>query len=65
MRLPLLALRNLGRNRRRTLLSLAVVAAGTVGLALTAGFIRFSYDGLRHALLQGALDHNEVELTPQ
>lgn len=60
MRLPVLALRNLGRNRRRTLLSLAVVAAGTVGLALTAGFIRFSFDGLREALIHGGLGHYEV-----
>ena len=60
MRLLRLALRNLGRNRRRTLLSLAVVAAGTVGLVLTAGFIRFSFDGLREALIHGGLGHYEV-----
>jgi putative ABC transport system permease protein len=60
VRLLLLALRNLGRNRRRTLLSLAVVAAGTIGLVLTAGFIRFSFDGLREALIHGGLGHFEV-----
>lgn len=60
MRLLLLALRNLGRNRRRTLLSLAVVAAGTVGLVLTAGFVRFSFDGLREALIHGGLGHFEI-----
>jgi putative ABC transport system permease protein len=60
MRLLRLALRNLGRNRRRTLLSLAVIAAGTIGLVLTAGFIRFSFDGLREALIHGGLGHYEV-----
>jgi putative ABC transport system permease protein len=60
VRLILLALRNLGRNRRRTLLSLGVVAAGTIGLVLTAGFVRFSFDGLREALIHGGLGHYEV-----
>ena len=55
-----LALRNLARNRRRTLLSLAVVAAGTAALVVTAGFVRFSFDGLREAMIHGGLGHLEV-----
>ncbi len=55
-----IALRNLSRNRRRTLLSLLVVTAGTIGLLLTAGFIRFSFDGLREALITGGLGHLEL-----
>jgi putative ABC transport system permease protein len=54
------ALRNLRRNPRRTLLSLAIVAAGTIGLVLTAGFVRFSFDGLREAMIHGGLGHFEV-----
>ena len=54
------ALRNLARNRRRTALSLAIVAAGTVGLLLTAGFVAFSFDGLREAMIHGGLGHLEV-----
>jgi putative ABC transport system permease protein len=60
MRFALLALRNLTRNRRRTAISLAVVATGTVGLILTAGFIRFSFDGLAEAIIHGGLGHLEV-----
>jgi len=55
-----LALRNLARNRRRTALSLAVVAAGTAALVVTAGFVRFSFDGLREAMIHGGLGHLEI-----
>lgn len=54
------ALRNLYRNRRRTLLSLLVIGVGTAGLLLTAGFIRYSFDGLRDAIINGGLGHFEV-----
>ena len=55
-----LSLRNLARNRRRTVLSLAIVAAGTAAIILTAGFVRFSFDGLREAMIHGGLGHLEV-----
>lgn len=58
--LALIALRNLSRNRRRTLLSLLVVSSGTAGLLLTAGFVRYSFDGLREAIIRGGLGHLEV-----
>ena len=60
MNLALIALRNLGRNRRRTLLSLLVVAAGAAALILTAGFVRFSFEGLAEAIIRGGLGHLEV-----
>lgn len=55
-----LGLRNLARNRRRTALSLAVVGAGTAALVVTAGFVRFSFDGLREAMIHGGLGHLEI-----
>ena len=55
-----LALRNLARNRRRTALSIAVVASGTAAIVLTAGFVRFSFDGLSEAMIHGGLGHLEV-----
>jgi putative ABC transport system permease protein len=61
--LPMLAsiaLRNLARNRRRTLLSLLVVSVGTASLLLTAGFVRYSFDGLRDAIIEGGLGHFEI-----
>lgn len=60
MKFALFALRNLARNRRRSLISLAIVASGAVGLLLTAGFIRFSFDGLREAMIHGGLGHLEI-----
>lgn len=58
--LPVIALRNLSRNRRRTLLSLLVISVGTAGLFLTAGFVRFSFESLRDAIIHGGLGHFEV-----
>ena len=55
-----IALRNLSRNRRRTLLSLLVISVGSAGLLLTAGFVRYSFDGLRDAIIQGGLGHFEI-----
>lgn len=60
MTLPAIALRNLSRNRRRTFLSLLVVAAGSVAVLLTAGFVRFSFAGLQEAIIHGGLGHLEV-----
>ncbi|MGE0639703.1 MAG: ABC transporter permease [Thermoanaerobaculia bacterium] len=60
MRFAGFALRNLARNPRRTALSLAIVAAGTIGLLVTAGFVRFSFDGLREAMIHGGLGHLEI-----
>jgi putative ABC transport system permease protein len=60
MRLLAIALRNLSRNRRRTLLSLLVIASGTAALLLTAGFVRFSFNGLEDAVIRGGLGHFEV-----
>ncbi len=55
-----IALRNLARNERRTLLGLLVVAAGAASLLLTAGFVRESFVGLREAFIRGGLGHLEV-----
>ena len=60
MKFAVIALRNLARNRRRTLLSLLIVAAGTIGTLLTTGFIRFSFEGLREAIIHGGIGHLEV-----
>jgi putative ABC transport system permease protein len=60
MKFAVIALRNLARHRRRTLLSLLVVAAGAAAVILTAGFIRFSFDGLREAIIHGGLGHLEL-----
>jgi putative ABC transport system permease protein len=55
-----IALRNLTRNRRRTLLALLVVAWGAASLLLTAGFVRQSFEGLGEAFVYGGLGHLEI-----
>ena len=60
MILARIAFRNLARNRRRTLMSLLVVGVGTAGLLLTGGFVRYSFEGLRDAIIYGGLGHLEV-----
>lgn len=59
-----IALRNLFRNRRRTLMSLAIVSVGFTSLLLTLGFVRYSFDGLAGALIRGGLAHFEVAPAP-
>ncbi len=63
MKFAVIALRNLARNRRRTLLSLLIVAAGTIMILLTTGFVRFSFEGLREAIIHGGL--GQIEVTPR
>jgi putative ABC transport system permease protein len=60
VKLAWMALRNLARNRRRTALSLLVVAAGSAAMLLTAGFIAYSFEGLGEALVRGGLGHFEI-----
>ena len=60
MKFAQIALRNLARNRRRTALSLLLIVSGSVALLLTAGFIRYSFNGLREAIVRGGLGHLEV-----
>ncbi len=60
MTFAVIALRNLLRHRRRTLLSMLVIAAGVIALVLTAGFVRFSFGGLREAIIRGGLGHLEI-----
>jgi putative ABC transport system permease protein len=58
--LTIIALRNLARNQRRTLLALLVVSAGTAALLMTAGFVRYSFQGLSEAIISGGLGHLEI-----
>jgi putative ABC transport system permease protein len=37
-----------------------IVAAGTIVILLTTGFMRFSFEGLREAIIHGGLGHIEV-----
>ena len=60
MTLLRLALRNVARQRRRTLLSLAVLAAGFMALALAGGFMSQTFEGLADSAIRGGLGHVQI-----
>ena len=60
MILPRLALRNVRRNRRRTLLTMAVVVAGYVALAMAGGFMAQTFAGLADGAIRGGIGHLQV-----
>jgi len=62
MILARLALRNLLRQRRRTLLTLLVLVAGFVALSLAGGFMAQTFQGLSDGAIRGGLGH--VQLLP-
>ena len=60
MILPRLALRNVRRTRRRTLLTRAVVVAGYVALAMAGGFMAQTFVGLADGAIRGGIGHLQV-----
>lgn len=60
MILPRLAFRNVLRQRRRTVLTLLVLVAGYVALALAGGFMAQTFQGLADAAIQGGLGHVQI-----
>ncbi len=51
VKLVILALRNLFRNNRRTAITLLVASAGFAALAIFAGYMDFSFNGLREVTI--------------
>jgi putative ABC transport system permease protein len=58
--LAMLALRNLGRNRRRTALTGAVVACGFTAFVLAGSFVLQSFDGLRRGTIRSGTGHLQL-----
>lgn len=56
----LLAFRNVFRNRRRTTMTLLMVAGGVAGLLLVGGFFAFMMRGLRESTIRNGLGHIQV-----
>jgi len=59
----LLALRNLFRNRRRTLMTLLMVGGGVAGLLLAGGYFAFMTRGLREDTIRNGLGHLQIFTT--
>jgi len=55
-----LALRNVARQRRRTILTLSVLAAGFMALALAGGFMSQTFEGLADGAIRGGLGHVQI-----
>jgi putative ABC transport system permease protein len=55
-----LAFRNVFRNKRRTLMTLLVVAGGVSGLLLVGGFFSYMFWGLRESTIRNGLGHLQV-----
>jgi putative ABC transport system permease protein len=55
-----LAFRNVFRNKRRTLMTLLVVAGGVAGLLLVGGFFSFMFWGLRESTIHNGLGHLQI-----
>lgn len=60
MTLLRLALRNIARQRRRTILTLSVLAAGFMALALAGGFMSQTFEGLSDGAIRGGLGHVQI-----
>lgn len=60
MILARLALRSVARNRRRTALTVMVVAAGFLAMALAGGFMAQTFTALSDAAIRGGLGHLQV-----
>jgi putative ABC transport system permease protein len=55
-----LAFRNVFRNRRRTLMSLIVVAGGVTGLLLVGGFFGYMFWALQESTIRNGLGHLQI-----
>lgn len=56
----ILALKNIFRNKRRTLLTFFAIIVGIVALIICGGFIEFSYWGLRETTIRSQLGHLQI-----
>ncbi len=56
----LLALRNLARHRKRSLLALGAIGFGVIALILAGGFMEWVFWAMRESAIQGRLGHIQV-----
>lgn len=61
MKLFYFAFRNMWRNKRRSILSTATVAFGTLAVLVAAGFMEYSFYGLQETTIRTDLGHIQIE----
>lgn len=54
------ALRNIRRHRRRSIVTLATVASAVIGIVLFGGFIEANYTGLRESVIRSQYGHAQI-----
>ena len=60
-----MGMRNLLRGRRRTLSTLVAIAVGLLGLIFLDGFITYSMDGYREAIIRSGTGHIQIARSPR
>ena len=55
-----LALRNILRNKRRTILTLSAIITGVSSIVIFGGFIEFTFQGLRESTIRTQLGHVQI-----
>ncbi len=55
-----LALRNLGRNRKRATVAVLTVASGVIAFLLAGGFIAWIFEDMREATIRSQLGHAQI-----
>ena len=55
-----LAIRNVFRNRRRTLITLAAMAFGATSIILFGGFVNFMFVGVREGTIRSQIGHLQL-----
>jgi putative ABC transport system permease protein len=60
MRLTLFAIRNLGRNKRRSAAMLALIACATMALVLAGGYAAANFRGLREQTIRNGVGHLQI-----
>ena len=60
MRLTLFAIRNLGRNKRRSAAMLALIACATIALVLAGGYAAANFRGLREQTIRNGVGHLQI-----
>jgi putative ABC transport system permease protein len=59
-----MALRNLLRNRRRTLSTILAIFVGLVGITLLDGYITYSMNGLKEVVVHSGTGHLQIAASP-